>query len=146
MSEKRRDVASARQLEADVFARLAKRESHEAIAAALDVSRQHVTRIAAKFRARLEQQAEATKEAAIDGALEARRIAREAAPEIMQALVDQALDADLPPAERRAAAVAVLDRGGAHPKADLEVGVRPLDESAAQRVAAAVRALEALPK
>jgi len=51
---------------------------------------------------------------------EARKLARDAAPEMMQVLIDLALDDEEDPRVRSVCAVAVLDRGGIRPIDKLE--------------------------
>lgn len=75
------------------------------------------------------------KEAAVDGAAEAKRLAREHAPEAVMVLINEMRDAD-DSSDRRAAAVAVLDRGGVGPKQDHGVTVSFAEELAAAVVRA----------
>ena len=137
--KKSRDVTSARQLEADVFARLSKREAHADIAEALKVSREHVTRIAAKFREQLIEAAEATKAAAVDAVMDARQLARDAAPEAVRCLVTEMREADAS-ADRRAAAIALLDRAGVTAKQDVALKVDLLTPETAAMIAVVVKA------
>lgn len=140
---KRSQKATKGNGEARVYALLsAGGKTQTDIAVELGVSREYVSRIAQKFRADLDAQADATKAAAIDGAAEAREMARKAAPEAMRVLEREMLEADSS-ADRRAAAVALLDRAGVGTKVDVGLKVEPLSIETAAQVAAIVRAVGA---
>jgi hypothetical protein len=111
--------------EAAIFAALAGGvESQSAIAVRLGVSREHVSRSAAKHRAILDAEAAKTKQAAIDGPSKARRDAADATPECIayaRAVVNGTEDLSDPAVVnvRLAAARLLLDRGGVPAKTDL---------------------------
>jgi hypothetical protein len=117
--------------EAMVFAALAGGvESQSAIAVRLGLSREHVSRLAAKHRATLDAEAAKTKQAAIDGPARARQMAADATPRAIEVLLElmdpdgSGEDVDRSDGNvRLAAAKTLLDRGGVPVRTAIEATV-----------------------
>jgi hypothetical protein len=123
--------------EAIVFAALAGGvETQGAIAERLGLSRERVSRMAAKHRAALDAEAAKTKQAALAGPMLARQKALEATPEAIDTMIEimrakdglgDPINTDAAPV-RLAAAKAICDRGGvpARTEIDATVGADPI--------------------
>ncbi len=111
--------------DAAIFAALASGcETHQAIADRLGLSREHVSRAAAKHRKAIEAEAAKTMQAAVDGPAQARQKAADATPRAIGTMIE-IMDGDGAPGDavRLAAAKALCDRGGVPVRSEIDAAI-----------------------